>query len=111
MGNSDKIAKYVTETYPLRKLQTDVNYLLGYYLALVKLTELKLLNPTHTCLLIKETLYNECIQANFEVFDLTLFASQLGESDLASTDPDKFDFLVIWLNEIAIMYNPVRAEF
>lgn len=106
----DKVSKSIIATFPSRLIKTSINHTLGYYLAVMRLVDMQLLEPIQAYILIADTLEFECVQINPEVvvFTATVQDYTLNKPKILRKDTHSFKFIRTWLEEMCRMYNPVR---
>lgn len=106
----DKVSKNIIATFPVRLMKKSINHTLGYYLALMRLVDMKLLDPIQAYILIADTVEFECVQINPEVVVFTATVRDYTHSrhNPLSKDGQSFKFMRIWLEEMCSLYSPVR---
>lgn len=106
----DKVSKNIIATFPSRLIKTSINHTLGYYLAVMRLVDMQLLEPIQAYILIADTVEFECVQINPEVvlFTATVRDYTHNKRKILRKDAYSFKFMRIWLEEMCSLYNPVR---
>ena len=106
---TSKVTSSIRATFPSHIRKQDINYTLGYFMAVFKLVDMALIKSTHACLLISDAISYKCVQINDEVLDFIRCADTLASSSSEGEPIDlyKFQFLRIWLEEISNMYSPI----
>ena len=104
-----RITDSIRSTFPSHVRKHDINYTLGYFMAIFKLVDMALIKSAHACLLISDAVSYKCVQINDEVLAFIKCADTLAKStdNGEAIDLYKFQFLRIWLEDISDLYSPV----
>lgn len=101
---------FLQSKYPRRLIDKNINALLGYYLTLLDMADKGVLTKTKACIMISDTLYNDCVQNHEEVLDIAMDAgfAAFPSNQLNGKSGERYAFISLWINTVAENFRPIR---